>query len=110
MDKTLFANKIAHYARCEPKHFLQLDGHFLPAGGDDIMRPDDDGDWLSMGPTVELMHGATTRVLVPLDTDLDVVVRQLKKISKMLRRDAKMLKTPEPPSANNRSRAPWATR
>jgi hypothetical protein len=67
MDKNLFANKIAHYARTDPKHFLQMDAHYMTGPGrDDVMVPDEEGDWLSMSRTVELMQGSTTRVLVPV--------------------------------------------
>ncbi len=69
MDKKLFADKIAHYATREPKHFLQLDAHYMPTGGDEYYSPDGDGDLLTIDRTVELMEGTTTRVLIPLDTD-----------------------------------------
>jgi hypothetical protein len=87
MDKTLFGNKLARYASREPKHFLQLDGFYLPRGGDSDMRPDCDGDAVSAVGTVELMHGATVRVLIPHDGDVLVAVRQLKKLAKWLKRN-----------------------
>ena len=96
MDKNLFAKLIANYATHEPKHFLQMDAHYIESGAGAGMYPDCDGDCLSIARSVELMHGATTRVLVPLYTNADVVVRQLEKISKMLRRNAAMLKPREP--------------
>ncbi len=96
MDKTLFGNKLAHYASREPKHFLQLDGNYLPRGGDDEMRPDCDGDAVSAGGTVELMYGATVRVLIPHDGDVLVAVRQLKKLAKWLKRNPSLFDLAKP--------------
>ena len=96
MDKTLFRNKLAHYASREPKHFLQLDGNYLPRGGDDMMRPDCDGDAFIADGTVELMHGATVRVLIPHDGNVLVAVRQLKKLAKWLKRDPSLFDLAKP--------------
>ena len=96
MDKTLLGNKLAHYASREPKYFLQLDGHYLPRGGDDEMRPDCDGDAVSASGTVELMYGATVRVLIPHDGDVLVAVRQLKKLAKWLKRDPSLFDLAKP--------------
>ncbi len=97
MNKALFGEKLAHYAKREPKHFLQLDGFYLPHGGDDLMRPDDDGDAICAQGTVELMHGATVRILIPGDADPKVAARQLKKLAKWFKRKPSLLdfgKTP----------------
>ena len=96
MDKSLFGNKLAHYASREPKHFLQLDGNYLPRGGDDEIRPDCDGDAVSAKGTVELMNGATVRVLIPHDGDVLVAVRQLKKLAKWLKRNQNLLDLAKP--------------
>ncbi len=97
MDNALFGNTLAHYASREPKHFLQLDGHYMPRGGDDVMSPDDDGDAVTAGGTVELMYGATVRVLIPHDGDVMVAARQLKKLAKWLKRKPDLLKLAKPP-------------
>jgi len=96
MDKALFGNKLAHYASREPKHFLQLDGHYMPRGGDDEMHPDDEGDYVSAMGTVELMHGATVRVLIPHDADPMVAARQLKKLTRWFKSNPSMLKMAQP--------------
>ena len=66
MDRRLFCEKLAHYASREPRHFLQLDAHHLN-GYDDEMRPDEHGEALTASGTVELMHGASVRVLIQSD-------------------------------------------
>lgn len=98
MDRTLFGNTLAHYSSREPKHFLQLDGHYLPRGGDDVLRPDSDGDAVSAAGTVELMYGATVRVLIPHDADVLVAARQLKKLAKWLKRKPSLLELAKPPA------------
>lgn len=96
MNKDLFAEKIAHYARREPKYFLQLDGHYLPHGGDEYTRTDADGDAVTADATVELMHGSTVRVLIPHDADPRVAARQLKKISKWFKCNPNLLDCAKP--------------
>jgi hypothetical protein len=91
MDKALFGNTLAHYATREPKLFLQMDGHYMPRGGDDQMRPDGDGDAVTANGTFELMHGATVRVLIPGDSDPIVAARQLKKLAKWLKSKPSLL-------------------
>ena len=78
MNKTIYGSKLAHYAKREPKSFLQLDSFF------DGWGADKDGDALSALGTVELMRGACARVLIPASTDKKMAVRQLKKIAKWL--------------------------
>ena len=98
MDKALFGNTLAHYASREPKQFLQMDGHYMPRGGDDQMRPDGDGDAVTAFGTVELMYGATVRVLIPHDSDPIVAARQLKKLSKWLKSKPSLLDYAQPKS------------
>lgn len=98
MNKILFGEKLAHYAAREPKHFLQLDGQYMPRGGDDEMRPDDEGDYVSAMGTVELMRGATVRVLIPHDADPIVAARQLKKLARWFKGNPSMLKMAQPKS------------
>ncbi len=95
MDKAIFANKLAHYASRKPKHFLQLDGYYMP-DGDDMHCPDDDGDAVVADGTVELMNGADVRVLIPHDGDVLVAVRQLKKIAKWLKREPSLFDLAKP--------------
>jgi hypothetical protein len=81
--KRLFPKMIAHYAQCEPKYFLQLDGHFAPSYYE--QTPIDlEGDYLDASRTLELMSGSTVRVLIPWDTHPKVAIRQLKKMAKLL--------------------------
>lgn len=96
MNKKLFCDTLAHYASLEPKRFLQLDGHYIPNGGDDGFHPDEDGDDYHASSTVELMEGATVRVLIPFDTDVMVAVRQLKKIAKWLKKRPELIEYARP--------------
>ena len=82
MNKTIYDNKLAHYASREPRSFLQLDAFYLPHNDDPDLDADKDGDALMGGATIELMNGASVRVLLPHNADPKVVVRQLKKITK----------------------------
>ncbi len=95
-EKQVFGEKLAQYASRKPKHFLQLDGFYMPDGGDSVMRPDDDGDAITASGTMELMHGATTRVLIPHDTDVRVAARQLKKLAKWLKRKPRLMDYAQP--------------
>jgi len=53
----------------------------------DIGWPADvDGDAFSAHGTVELMHGASVRVLIPRGTDARVASRQLKKLAEWFER------------------------
>ena len=91
MDRKLFSEKLAHYALREPKRFLQLDGHYVPGGFDDVIPVDEDGDAVTAQGTVELMHGATVRILIPHGTSPSVAARQLKKLTKWLKRNPQMM-------------------
>jgi hypothetical protein len=82
--KRLFAEKIAHYAQREPKHFLQIDGIFAAGRYDEQTPIDLEGDFLDACRTVELMHGSNVRVLIPQGTHPKVAIRQLKKMAKLL--------------------------
>ena len=96
MDRKLFCEKLAHYASREPKHFLQLDGHHVPLGYDDLMRVDEDGDAVTAQGTVELMHGATVRILIPYGTDPRLAVRQLRKLAKWLELNPQLMNYAQP--------------
>ena len=85
MKNKIFCDKLAHYANREPKNFLQMDGFYMPEGGDSDMHPDKDGDVLEASSTVELMLGSSVRVLIPYDTDLKAALRQMKKLTKWLK-------------------------
>jgi hypothetical protein len=88
--------KLLHYSRTEPKHFLQLDGFYIPDAGDNPIDPDIDGDRLCAGGTVELMSGADVRILIPHDADVSVAVRQIKKLAKWLKRKPDLIKMAQP--------------
>ncbi len=89
--RRVFSKKLAHYARKIPKSFLQIDGEYTHFHGDDSVHPDKDGDWISADATIELMSGSTVRVLIPADTDPKIAVRQLKKITKWLKRKPELI-------------------
>ena len=78
-----------HYAGYghEPKAFYQFDVHYVGVNSrDDIMRPDEDGDWLSCGPRYELMHGCAVRVLVEPQRTPTELLRGLRKVVEWLER------------------------
>jgi hypothetical protein len=90
-DRSLIEELLSHYKRRDPKSFNQLDAFYVTHGGDDMMRPDEDGDCLFAVDTIELMEGATVRVLIPKGTDRLIAIRQLKKLAKWLKRDPDLL-------------------
>ncbi len=94
--KRLFAEKIAHYAQQEPKHYLQLDGVFAPSGYDDQLPVDIEGDFLDASRTVELMRSSSVRVLIPMETHPKVAIRQLKKLAKLLKRKPELMDYAKP--------------
>lgn len=96
MNKKQFCDKLAHYAAREPKKFLQIDGFYLPEGGDDFLHPDKDGDYMHGSATVELMHGTDVRVLIPYETNAKVAARQLKKMAKWLNRNPGLIEYAKP--------------
>lgn len=73
----------------------------MPHGGDDMMHPDDEGDCVSAMGTVELMHGATVRVLIPHDADPRVAARQLKKLAKWFKRKPELMDFAQPKPEQN---------
>jgi hypothetical protein len=96
MNKQQFCDKLAHYAAREPKKFLQIDGFYLPEGGDDFLHPDKDGDYMHGTETVELMRGTDVRVLIPYETNAKVAARQLKKMAKWLKRRPDLMEFAKP--------------
>jgi hypothetical protein len=86
-------DKLLHYAGRAAKEFFQFDAFTAIGGGDDIMRPDEDGDCLCSGTTTELMFGASVRVFIAPDTSQIEAVRALKKIKEWVERDADALNT-----------------
>ena len=66
-SKRLFAEKIAHYAQRDPRHFVQIDGIFAPMYEEGVPI-DFEGDFINPCRTVELMHGSNVRVLIPDST------------------------------------------
>ncbi len=77
---------LSHYAKKDPRAFRQFDG-FQVGSGDDVMRPDDDGDCLMGASTCELMTGADVRVLIPADTASADAITLLRKIITWIERD-----------------------
>ena len=96
MNKQQFCDKLAHYASREPKKFLQIDGFYLPEGGDDFLRPDKDGDCMHGTATIELMQGTYVRVLIPYETNAKVAARQLKKMTKWLKKRPDLMELAKP--------------
>jgi len=90
-ERQQFAECLAKYAERKPQKYLQIDGHHLPDGGDDIMRPDEDGDCINSGSTWELMAHNDVRVLIGTGVDAQVAVRQLRKIIDWIVRDGQQL-------------------
>ncbi len=86
--RMIFAECLAKYAGKRPRKFLQVDAFYLPNGGDDIMRPDADGDCIHYGTTHELMNGPdTARVLIPPQSSPEQAARALRKIADILESD-----------------------
>ena len=81
-------DKLLHYAGRDEKEFFQFDAFTAIGGGDDIMRPDGDGDVVCSGTTTELMFGASVRVFIAPDTSQIEAVRALKKIQDWIEGDA----------------------
>ena len=73
------AQLLAHYATRPPRLFLQLDG-FANAPEDDYIKPDADGDVLFCSATVDLMYGASVRVLINPSEPKETVIRVLRKL------------------------------
>jgi len=70
------------YSQKPVSHFAQLDGFDVGIdGGDDVMRPDKEGDWLSGGNTSELMSGGpNVRILISEGTSKQVALRLIQKL------------------------------
>ena len=79
-----------HYATGDVHRFLQMDGWLLPHGGDDVMRPDEDGDWLCSGITDELRKSEknlAVRIQIHEGTKHEDAVRLLEKMLAWLQTD-----------------------
>ena len=84
---TVKGNLLEHYAGKEPCAFRQYDG-FVVGQGDDVLRPDADGDSLSSRETMELMTGCPeVRVLCSPGCTYDEALRLLKKIRRWIKKD-----------------------
>jgi hypothetical protein len=84
--------KLLHYVHRDAEEFFQFDAFTGIEPGDDIIRPDDDGDCLCSGVTTELMTGnVSVRVLIVPGTTRKTTVRALKKIQGWIQRDADAL-------------------
>ncbi len=78
---------LEHYKHKEPTLFVQYDSFYLPNGGDDVMRPDDEGHWLSTRLTYELMSGGpNVRMLITPETSKDTILALLNKIKSWIRK------------------------
>ena len=96
MNKQQFCDKLAHYASREPKKFLQLDGFHKPEGFDEAMRGFEGDELYSAGGTVELMKGASVRILIPYDTDIKVAIRQIKRMARWLKKNPELIEHAKP--------------
>jgi len=84
---TVKGDLLEHYAGKEPCAFRQYDGFFV-GGGDDVLRPDADGDSLCSSTTMELMTGCPeVRVLLSPRCTYDQALRLLKKIRRLIKED-----------------------
>ena len=84
---TVKGDLLEHYAGKEPCAFRQYDGFFV-SGGDDVLRPDADGDSLCSSTTMELMTGCPeVRVLLSPRCTYDQALRLLKKIRRWIKKD-----------------------
>ena len=96
MNKQIFCDKLAHYLRREPKKFLQLDGNFKPEGMHKDRRGLEGDDSYYAGGTIELMKGASVRVLIPYDTDIKIAIRQLKRMARWLKNNPELIELAKP--------------
>ena len=95
-SQRLFAEKIAHYVQRQPKHFLQLEGVFEPRNIRPESAVDFEGDLLMATRTVELMNAPSVRVLIPAETHPKVAIRQLVKMTKLLRSKPELMEYAKP--------------
>ena len=82
---------LKHYASGDIHKFLQLDGWYVDYESDAVVRPDEDGDWLSMTNTRELRHSPpdlAVRVLIHEGTKHEDAVRLLKKLTEWFDNDS----------------------
>lgn len=87
MNKTK-SELLEHYARATPHRFCQFDCFLNVGEGDDIVKPDKDGDSLFNGETYELMSGqVAVRVLITPETAKEDALRALEKIRDWIDRD-----------------------
>jgi len=96
MNKKQFCDKLAHYAAREPKQFLQLDGFHKPKDCEGLMRGLEGDDLYMAGGTVELMRGASVRILIPYDTDVKVAIRQIKRMARWLKNNPELIEYAKP--------------
>lgn len=80
MSKGLIFDKFLRCYVREHEHVLLLEG-FHQLEGDDMARPDSDGDVLEATGRVQHMQGPSVRVTIPHDVDAKVAARLLKKIA-----------------------------
>ena len=99
MNKEL-KDKLAHYALREPKKFLQLDGMHKPEGINEAMRALVGDDIYIACGTVELMRGASVRILIPYDTDIKVAIHQIKSMAKWLKMKPELIEHAKPELEN----------
>lgn len=75
---------LRHYATKSVTAFLQFDGFARQEPDDGPLLIDGHGDALCAGPTLELMHGATVRVLIAADADKVDVLRLIDKLAGLI--------------------------
>ena len=83
-----------HYAKREPKEFLQLDGWYGGKwAGDSIVATDENGYSGTGRITVELMIGADVRVLIDPSTPASEAIALLEQAVDWLKRDPNLFRT-----------------
>jgi len=93
MEKTT-GELLNHYAKREPKEFLQIDGWYGGKWvGDSVIATDKNGYSMTGGATVELMIGADVRILIDPSTPASEAVVLLQKAIDWLNRGPALYQT-----------------
>ena len=96
MNKKLFCDTLARYLKREPKKYLQLDGVHQPIWNEYNTHVIANDYSYSSSGTIELMDVASVRVLIPYSKDVTDAVRQLKHITKWLKKHPELIEYAKP--------------
>jgi len=85
-------NKLLDYCEKDPRKFIQYDAFVNVEHGDDVVKPDKNGDSLFNSNTIELMTGNIgVRVLIVPGTTREITLRVLRKIADWIEREPETL-------------------